>query len=123
MIKGNGVFSVRLGAAALALTLALSGAAVGQVNPFGRNAPGLNKGDLDQLMTAAAKLYKASNPRVGRSAQWSNAKTGNQGTVDVVGVDGNCVRLRHRIKQKGVTDTKRFVVRRCRSGGQWQLKN
>ncbi|MGI9416053.1 MAG: hypothetical protein ACR2PM_20450 [Hyphomicrobiales bacterium] len=107
---------------AFACVISLIGAASAQVNPFTKNTAGLSRTDINLLEAAAAKLYKSSNPKVGASRTWANAKSGHSGVVRIIGVKKPCVRLRHTIKQKGVTDAGVFAVSRCNVNGTWQRK-
>ena len=105
-----------------ALVCILAGVAHAQIIPFGKHTQGLNQTDLNLLIEAAEKLYKSPSPAAGASQTWSNPKTGNVGTVRIVGVERPCVKLRRHIKKKGQTDPTVFVVYRCRAGNKWELR-
>ena len=53
---------------------------------------------------------------------WANQASGNAGTVQVVGIRGRCVQLRHRIRRRGYSDPSTFVMSRCRTGNAWELR-
>lgn len=93
--------------------------------PLGNVFPdSMSSEDLNQLATAAAKLYTPETATVGAMERWSNPKTGNSGTVtltrqfDYKGMP--CRRIEHRVKFGPSEQT--YAMNRCRvPTGEWKL--
>lgn len=86
----------------------------------------LPKSDVPLMMAAAEKLYKPDNIKVGTVESWSNAETGDSGSVKLVHLHAYkglpCRRLEHTIRLKGETDPLSYVVDRCKAAdGSWKL--
>jgi len=110
---------------AIALGL-LSTPAAAQINFFEGYVINLTKDDLDSMNMAAAALYKGEVARLDATSTWKNPKSGNSGTVKLIGIyryNGMpCRRLAHAVKIKGEADPKRFRIDRCRvSNGDWKI--
>ena len=114
--------AIRTTALTLTCLFLLAGDLTAQINPFGRQTRGLDATDIQLMTGAAAQLYKSSNPVVGASRTWANPASGNAGVVQVVGIRGRCVQLRHRIRRRGYSDPSNFVMSRCRTGNAWELR-
>ncbi len=99
-----------------------------QVNPFRNSAvEDLTEKDLEIIQEAAAPLYKAANPEVGKSASWSNSESGNFGTIELVEVynwrDMPCRKLQHLMQVRGWSDTLNMTVDRCQiDSGEWRVR-
>jgi surface antigen len=97
----------------------LAGPALAQVP-----AIDLRDEDIAMAKAAAAKLYENPATPVGATESWSNAKSGNSGTVTLVsssepnGVP--CRRLQHVIKVKDRHDPFIFLFDRCLVDGEWK---
>ena len=114
-----------LGAAAAAvLWLAAACPAVAQLNTFTEGGLDLTAEDWELLETAASKLYAEEKP-IGSVESWSNAQSGNHGTIELIRAGERqgmpCRRLQHDIKVKDVADPFRFTVDRCKTAeGAWK---
>ena len=105
----------------------LSTPAAAQINFFEEYVITLTRGDLDSMNTAAAALYKGKAAQIDATGTWKNPKSGNSGTVKLIGIylykGMPCRRLAHAIKIKGEADPKRFRIDRCRiSNGDWKIR-
>jgi len=97
-----------------------------QLNPFTRAGFELSQEDLDMLGAAARKLYVDESAAVGTVETWSNPKTGNTGSVQLIGTFEYkglpCRRLQHDIKIKDVANPFRYLFDRCKTpSGEWKL--
>lgn len=95
-------------------------------DPLRRYGPDLVDSDWALVRAAAEKLYLTEAVENGATEAWSNPKSGNQGTVTLVGKhefqDMPCRRLQHDITVKRTPDRYRFVVDRCRTPeGEWKI--
>lgn len=91
---------------------------------FGNRGLGLTAEDRQRLNAAAAQLTEATP--VGTTQEWTNAASGNRGTVELVerrAKDGlPCLKVRHVIKLRGVADPQVYLFERCRlPDGTWKL--
>ena len=105
----------------------LTGSAMAQINPFQRSGFSLEPQDVEMLKAAAAQLYVGETAAVGDARQWSNADSGNAGTVKLVRIfdegDLKCRRLQHDIQAKGSADPVRYIIDRCKvPSGEWKIK-
>jgi hypothetical protein len=96
------------------------------VNPFKGSGFQLDESDLALLETAAGKLYLTDGVEIGAVEEWNNPKTGNHGTVRLIGKPEYkglpCRLLRHDIKLKSINDPYRFTLERCRTNdGEWKI--
>ena len=96
-----------------------------QLNPFTRAGFELSQEDIDMMKAAAAKLYLGETAAVGKGEHWANDKSGNSGTVQLIGLFDHqglpCRRLQHDIKIHDVDDPFRFIVDRCKAAdGTWK---
>ncbi|HVO16600.1 MAG TPA: RT0821/Lpp0805 family surface protein [Alphaproteobacteria bacterium] len=112
-----------LGALGLAAAAAIA-PALAQVSPFGPGAFNVPDSDLPLLGAAEAKLYTGA--KVGAVEKWSNAATGDDGSVTLISTferDGMpCRRLAHVIKLRGIKAEHQFVISRCRvADGSWKI--
>lgn len=85
----------------------------------------LTHDDVSALSAASAKLYTPETVSVGAVERWSNAKSGNSGTVTLTRVferDGMpCREIVHRIKLVREGDQV-YHFNRCRvASGEWKL--
>jgi surface antigen len=97
-----------------------------QLNPFSRAGFELSQDDIELLKAAAQKLYIDESVSVGTVETWSNPKSGNTGSVQLIGTFEHkglpCRRLQHDIKIKDVADPFRYIFDRCKvSSGEWKL--
>jgi surface antigen len=109
----------------LAMLLSASVAAWAQISPFGRTAAGLSKEDWVALHAARDKALEGA-AAVGTKQAWSNPKSGNSGTIDIIdtlaldGMDCRSVRYDFSLKMKASNTT--YLVHECKTGdGSWKL--
>ncbi|MBS9718843.1 RT0821/Lpp0805 family surface protein [Pseudohalocynthiibacter aestuariivivens] len=82
---------------------------------------GLVQQDIDLMTEEAASLYKSTGKQIGDATEWENANTGARGAVEIVGIERNCVVLRH-IFQTSKRSQQQINFRRCQTAdGTWQL--
>ncbi|HBS50470.1 MAG TPA: hypothetical protein DEA05_10510 [Rhodobacteraceae bacterium] len=108
-------------AAALAAALTLAIAVPAGAKPLSRmlSDTGLTPADI-ATMTAAADALPAPGPVTGARRDWTNAESGSRGNVQVIGVQGACVTLRHQFRAGTVTRTGQVETQRCRDAqGAW----
>ena len=114
--------TIRQSFAAATLTLLLFTGSVGAQSLAGIIArTGLTQDDLGIMSRTAASLYATGEARVGSDAIWSNPATRAFGMVEVVSVEGECVRLAYRFQTRRRPTTQEVVTRRCRVGDRWVL--
>jgi surface antigen len=99
--------------------------ALAQLNPFTRAGFDLTEQDVVLLQESSEKLYIDESVPVGTVETWSNADSGNTGSVQLVGAFEHkglpCRRLQHDIKIKNVADPFRYIVDRCKiPSGEWK---
>lgn len=82
---------------------------------------GLTQEDVNIMTRSGATLYSGRSAVVGNDAIWSNPATRSHGMVEVTGVDGQCVTLRHSFRARGQQRTQELATRRCLTNGTWQL--
>lgn len=83
---------------------------------------GLSPEDFTMLEQSGATLYQGATPQKGAKANWSNAKSGSTGVVEITEVSGNCVRLAHVTTIGSTGQTVRLDTHRCKSAnGDWLL--
>lgn len=97
-----------------------------QLNPFTRSGFELSQEDIDLLSAAAKKLYLDESVKVGTVETWSNATSGNTGSVQLIGTFEYkglpCRRLQHDIKIKDVANPFRYIFDRCKTAnGEWKV--
>lgn len=115
--------------AALTIVVAVAALAVpahAQLNPFRRSGFDVSDADVALAGAAAAKLYQGEQAVLGDIERWSNAESGNQGTVRLVNIFTHdelpCRRLQHDIKLANVGTPFRYIFDRCRvPSGEWKL--
>jgi surface antigen len=97
-----------------------------QLNPFTRAGFELSPEDIEMLRDAAQRLYIDESVAVGTVETWSNPKSGNTGSVQLIGTFEHkglpCRRLQHDIKVKDVANPFRYIFDRCKvPSGEWKL--
>ena len=97
-----------------------------QINPFRRSGFDVSESDIRLAGAAAAKLYEGERAALGDIERWTNAESGNQGTVRLVQIftynDLPCRRLQHDIKLASVGTPFRYIFDRCKlPSGEWKL--
>lgn len=102
----------------------LAGMAVAQINPFGKNPIYLNDEDLQQLGLAARQLTKPT-AAVGQTENWANPKTGNSGTIELLGTFEKsglpCQKRRYVLRSKDYGQNT-YLVNMCRlPSGEWKI--
>jgi hypothetical protein len=100
------------------------------MNPFGTAGLPLNKQDYQAMSTAAQPLLSDDTLPIGTTEDWSNAKSGNQGTIkllerfvtDYQGTKMPCRKLRYHIRVKGMADPYNLILDRCQvADGSWKI--
>jgi len=97
------------------------------VNPFGiHSSDDLTAEDRRLAEEASHRLYAGSDPSIGASRAWSNAASGNAGTVTLVRMHDYqgmpCLTLEHRLSIKGYARPVVFHIDRCRTKtGEWKI--
>jgi surface antigen len=119
-----GIKELGLGACALVIAAAAT-PAVSQISPLGPGAFAVPSADLPLAAAAEAKLYDPAT-KVGANEGWSNAKTGDSGSVTLISTfarEGQaCRRVAHVLKVRGIQGERQFVISRCRqSDGSWKI--
>lgn len=82
---------------------------------------GLVQEDINIMTRAGSTLYATGNARVGSDAIWSNPNTRAFGMVEVIAVQGACVRLAYRFQTRRRPMTQEVITRRCRVEDRWVL--
>lgn len=121
------VRSVCTGMFFMASLLAMTSEAIAQVSPFRRTGLNLSKEDLALLEAAGSKLYASDAPKVGATEAWSNAKSGNAGTIVLIAVytwnNMPCRRMSHQITSPARKDPHSVQIDRCRTpAGEWKIR-
>jgi hypothetical protein len=106
--------------------VAVTWPAEAQINPFRGMELDLPREDLTRLNEASASLT-AEGAAAGDVAVWTNAETGNSGTVELLElfeVDGlPCQRIRHHVELRTRADPVILELGRCRlPDGTWRLR-
>ncbi len=126
-IEDYGVKKLIAGSLAAAVALGMYVLPVqAQLNPFTRSGFELSQEDLELLSAAAKKLYIDESVPVGTVETWSNPKSGNTGSVQLIGTFDYkglpCRRLQHDIRVKDVANPFRYLFDRCKTpNGEWKL--
>ena len=110
--------------AALAVILAAASAspvgAIGLLDELGRI--GLNNEDFNMASKAAERLYTAEGVKPGAHTTWENPRTGAQGEIEILEVEGHCVLIKHLLRSGKQQKVRRIDVKRCRGDdGVWRL--
>lgn len=119
--------SVVTGMLVAAALLASAADAAAQVSPFRRAGLNLSKEDLALLEAAGFKLYASDAPKVGATENWSNAKSGNAGTIVLIAVyswnNMPCRRMSHQVTSAARKDPYSVQIDRCRTpAGEWKIR-
>nr|WP_281720704.1 hypothetical protein [Nitrosomonas nitrosa] len=123
-LRPSNISSVVLVSASL---LVIAGQASAQVSPFRGAGLKLSKEDFALIEAAGSKLYAVENPKVGATESWSNAKSGNGGTVVLTAVytwnNMPCRRMSHQIVTTTRKDPYSVQIDRCRTpAGEWKTR-
>ena len=126
-MTGSRARGVCTGALLVASLLAMTAEAAAQVSPFRRAGLNLSKEDLALLEAAGSKLYASDTPKVGATETWSNAKSGNAGTIVLIAVyswsNMPCRRMSHQITSAARKDPYSVQIDRCRTpAGEWKIR-
>lgn len=99
-----------------------------QVNPFrsSRIGSGLSNDDLTAMGAAGRQLYEQDTVADGASDDWSNAKSGNHGTITVLqsfersGM--TCRKVRYDINLTKRRTPRSYTVNWCKTpSGEWKM--
>ncbi len=99
-------------------------------NPFGTAGLPLNKQDYQVMSTAAQPLLNDDTLPIGTTEDWSNTKSGNQGTIKLLerfetnyqGTKLPCRKLQYHVEIKGMADPYNVILDRCKvSDGSWKI--
>lgn len=83
---------------------------------------GIEPSSFEIMGQTAKELYAAPSKSVGDSKSWTNPSTGTAGTVEIVEIRDNCVKLFHRVNVAKPAKTSEVSVWQCRmTDGTWQL--
>ena len=100
------------------------------LNPWGPLGLALTKQDLQLMSAVVQPLLNDDSLPIGASRDWSNAKSGNQGTIqllkrfeyDYQGSKLPCREIRYHLRVSGSTDPYNFKLDRCRvADGSWKI--
>jgi len=115
--------------AGLLLAVPAASHAVG-LNPFGPSGLPLTDLDYKDMAAASAPLLNDETIPLGTSRSWSNATSGNSGTItleerfqyDYQGTKLPCRKLRYHVEIKNYSDPYNLRINRCRvADGSWKL--
>ena len=121
---------LRLMLSMIVLATVLATAHAAGFNPFGAAGLPLSKQDYREIAAAAAPLLNDESVAIGTSRDWSNAKSGNHGTVkllkqyeqSVQGTNLPCRDLEYTVDIKGYADPYNLVLTRCKAAdGSWKI--
>jgi surface antigen len=118
-----------LGALAVGLLLALTGAPRAQVMPFqGYFGRGMSPEDNRLLFESVARLNAAEPNKVGSSESWNNPQTKSSGTSTILRVFNSggmvCHLVRHQIVVDGQAPGHNYRLTWCRTPtGEWKIKS
>lgn len=83
---------------------------------------GIEPASFEMMGETAKELYTAPSKSVGNKKSWQNASTGTSGTVEIVEIQDNCVKLFHRVIVAKTSKTNEVSTWRCKlADGTWQL--
>ena len=123
MFKGFRVIFLAAG-----LTLASVASHAG-INPFGPSGMPLTQGDFAQMAVAVDPLLNDDTTPLGTSRDWSNAKSGNSGSIKLLerfqykynGAELPCRKLEYTVMVKNVADPYKIALNRCKVDGSWKF--
>lgn len=90
----------------------------------------LNKQDYQAMSTAVQPLLNDDTLPIGTTGEWSNTKSGNQGTIkllerfetDYQGAKLPCRKLQYHVEVKGMANPYNVILDRCKlSDGSWKI--
>lgn len=85
---------------------------------------GLSPEDFKVMNEATRQIDEATDKRPGMTVDWQNPASGASGTVQLTGVEGNCMKLTHLARLAGQQKDIGFRSLRCRTeDGKWQLQD
>lgn len=83
---------------------------------------GIDPASFEIMGQTARELYTSPSRSVGNKKSWENASTGTAGTVEIIEIRDNCVKLFHRVKVAKTGQNTEVSTWRCKmSDGSWQL--
>ena len=83
---------------------------------------GLSPSDFEVASKTSRALLTDGTPSVGKEMGWANGQTGSQGTIRIIAVEGNCVRLEHDIQPQGEEASRGVRTRQCKDAeGNWVM--
>ena len=96
------------------------------LNPLRSSVTGLNSADLRAMSAAASGLYQQDTVSDGATANWSNPKSGNSGSITVLQSftmsDMQCRKLRYNIHLRRRRGMRSYTVNWCKTAsGVWKL--
>ena len=81
---------------------------------------GLSPEDIEIMTGQAASLYTSRSLRIGDKAEWKNDDSGTIGSVEILAIEGNCVKLGHVFTTSKRNKPQRMKLRRCKDAdGNW----
>jgi surface antigen len=99
-------------------------------DPSGPLGIALTKHDLQVMSAAARPLLTDDSLPIGATREWSNAKSGNRGTIQLLrrfeyeyqGSKLPCREIRYHLRTKGTADPYNYKLNRCRvADGSWKI--
>jgi len=81
---------------------------------------GLTPEDFKVMNEATRQIDEATDKRPGMTVDWQNPASGASGTVQLTGVEGNCMKLTHLARLAGQREGHRFQVAALPHRG-WQM--
>jgi surface antigen len=99
-------------------------------DPWGPLGVALTKQDLQEMSAVAKPLLNDDSLPIGVTREWSNAKSGNRGTIQLLkrfeyeykGSKLPCREIRYHLRAKGSADPYNYRLNRCRlADGSWKI--
>jgi surface antigen len=98
--------------------------------PSGLPEVPLTQQDYDEMSAARQPLLTDDSLPIGTTREWNNAKSGNHGTIQLLGrfeytYQGSklpCRKLRYHVVTKDIADPYNFILNRCKfADGSWKI--
>jgi surface antigen len=99
-------------------------------DPWGPLGVALTKQDLQVMSAEVQPLLNDDSLPIGTTREWSNAKSGNRGTIQLLkrfeyeyqGSKLPCREIRYHLRTKGTADKYNYKLNRCKvADGSWKI--